>query len=307
MLLRTLGEIDRDNVVVVSAGVAFFALFASVPALVALVSVYGLVSTPEVVAEQVAAALPMLPAEARALMEQALEQAVAQSRGTLSAGALTGIGVSIWTASRGTRALLRAIDIAYDEDQKRGLIRGNAMAYAFTLGVIVSAIVSFSSVVVLPMMLQSLGMASVGALVAAYVRWPLLFTFVSGSLAILYRYGASRRPPKWRWVWVGAVTATTLWLLSSMVMSAYLSSMLMRSAAYGQLGAVLILLLWLYVSSFVVVMGAELNAELEHQTRVDTTVGPERPMGERGAHVADNLGACRTFPRWRGSSGTPRI
>lgn len=297
MIVRTLGEIEHDNVVVVSAGVAFFALFASVPALTALVSIYGLVSPPEQVADQVSQALPALPIDAQQLIVGALDNVVAHSKGTLSIGALAGLAVSFWTASRGTQALLRAINIAYDEEEsRRGIIRANAWAYLFTVGAVVSAVLTFGLVVVLPAAIAGLGLTDGPGRVVSFVRWPLLFGLVCGSLAVLYRHGAIRKPPKWRWVLVGAVSATVLWILCSMALSYYIASMGHYQETYGPLGAVVVLLIWLYVSSFVVVMGAELNGELEHQTRADTTVGEERPLGERGAWVADHVGSCRPLP-----------
>lgn len=301
VLVRTFAEIDNDNVVVVSAGVAFFALFASVPAVTALVMIYGLVSPPEQAAEQLAHALPALPPDVLSVIDRSLEGVVAHSKGALSIGALVSLMISFWTASRGTRALLRAINIAYDEEgTKRGLLRDNALAYLFTVGAVVSTVLTFALVVVLPAAIAGMGLASGPGKVVAFVRWPLLIVLASGSFAVLYRYGAIRQPPKWRWVWVGAIAATLLWILCSMILSSYITAMGTLRETYGPLGAVIVLLVWLYVSSFVVVMGAELNGELEHQTRCDTTVGPDRPMGERGAWVADRMGPCKPLPpEWR--------
>lgn len=301
VIVRTIAEIENDNVVVVSAGVAFFALFASVPAVTALVMIYGLVSPPEQVAEQLASALPTLPPDVQSVIYRSLDGVVAHSKGALSLGALVSLAISFWTASRGTRALLRAINIAYDEEEtKRGIIRDNALAYLFTVGAVISAVLTFALVVVLPAAIAGMGLASGPGKVVAFVRWPLLVLLASGSFAVLYRYGAIRRPPKWRWVWVGAIAATALWILCSMVLSSYITAMGTFRETYGPLGAVIVLLVWLYVSSFVVVMGAELNGELEHQTRCDTTAGPERPMGERGAWVADRMGPCKPLPEeWR--------
>jgi membrane protein len=299
VLIRTFGEIEQDNVVVVSAGVAFFALFGSIPALTALVSVYGLVSPAEEVAEQISQALPMLTPGVQELLREALDNVVKQSAGALSLGAMVGLAVSFWTASRGTRALLRAINIAYDEEgMRRGIIKDNALAYLFTVGAVVSVLLTFGLVIVLPAALAGLGLRSGATIAMTYLRWPMLFVLVAGGLAVLYRHGAIRRAPKWRWVWVGAISATALWLCCSMTMSAYIAFMADFRATYGPLGAVVVLLLWLFVSSFVILMGAELNAELEHQTRTDTTVGPELALGERGAWVADHVGGCRPLPRW---------
>lgn len=301
VIVRTIAEIEHDNVVVVSAGVAFFALFASVPAVTALVMIYGLVSTPEQAAEQLAHALPALPPDVLSVIDRSLESVVAHSKGALSLGAIVSLAVSFWTASRGTRALLRAINIAYDEEgTKRGLIRDNALAYLFTVGAVVSTVLTFALVVVVPAAIAAMGLAEGPGKVVAFVRWPLLIVLASGSFAVLYRHGAIRRPPKWRWVWVGAVSATALWILSSMVLSSYITAMSTLRETYGPLGAVIVLLVWLYVSSFVVIMGAELNGELEHQTGQDTTVGPDRPMGERGAWLADRMGPCKPLPEeWR--------
>ena len=298
VLIRTWGEIESDNVIVIAGGVAFFALFGAVPALTVLVSLYGLLSSPDEVAHQVARATPMLPPQVRQLIRSALQEVVSQSRGTLGAGAAIGLAISAWTASRGTRAMLRAINIAYDQEEaRRGVLRENALAFAFTIGGAVAAVIVFGLVLLLPFAFVALGWTDTPAKVAVYVRWPLLFLFVSSCLATLYRHGAIRRPPKWPWVIVGALAATVCWLLSSMALSAYVRSMGRLHEAYGSLAAVVILLAWLYISALVIVLGAELNAELEHQTEEDTTVGPDRPLGERGAYVADHVGPCRPWPR----------
>ncbi|HHH27175.1 MAG TPA: YihY/virulence factor BrkB family protein, partial [Polyangiaceae bacterium] len=223
VIVRTIAEIENDNVVVVSAGVAFFALFASVPAVTALVMIYGLVSPPEQVAEQLARALPTLPPDVQSVIYRSLDGVVAHSKGALSVGALVSLAISFWTASRGTRALLRAVNIAYDEEEtKRGIIRDNAVAYLFTVGAVISTVLTFALVVVLPAALAGMGLTSGPGKVVAFVRWPLLVILASGSFAVLYRHGPIRRPPKWRWVWVGAITATVLWILCSMVLSSYI-------------------------------------------------------------------------------------
>jgi membrane protein len=191
-------------------------------------------------------------------------------------------------------SLIEGMNIVYDETESRGFIRLNLVALALTLVLMLIALVSLALVAILPGLVGALGLTGMAFTLIQWLRWPLLALVVIGALAMLYRFGPSRDAPQWRWVSWGAGLATLLWILGSIGFSLYVRNFADYNQTYGSLGAVIILLMWFWLSAFVVLMGAELDAEMEHQTKVDTTRGESRPMGERGAHVADTLGSQKS-------------
>jgi membrane protein len=188
------------------------------------------------------------------------------------------------------KALFTALNIAYDEEEKRGFFSFNALAIVLTLGALVFGIVAIALIAVLPALLGHLGLQAIASVAVSLVRWPLLAVAVMVALAVLYRYGPSRNQPQWTWVSWGAVVATVLWLVTSILFSVYVSNFGSYNETYGSLGAGVVFLMWLYLSAFIVLIGAELNSEMEHQTTRDTTRGAEQPMGQRGAQKADTVG-----------------
>jgi membrane protein len=196
----------------------------------------------------------------------------------------------LWSAAKGVKALFIALNIAYQEEESRGFLKLNGMALLLTLAAIIFIIVSLGLIAVLPVLLGGLGLPPAGETLVSLARWPLLGILVMFALAMLYRYGPDREQPQWRWVSWGAVIATLLWLLGSILFSFYAANFGEYNETYGALAAVIILLLWLYLSAYVILLGAEFNAETEHQTRHDTTGEKNKPLGGRGAHVADTVG-----------------
>jgi membrane protein len=188
------------------------------------------------------------------------------------------------------RALINALNIAYDEEEKRGFIQLYAVGFLFTVGLIGAAALALIVIVAVPVVLQFLPLGSLANAAIRGLTWLLLAALVIAGLAVLYRYAPSRSHARLRWVTWGAIGAAALWLVASFLFQVYAANFANYSATYGSLGAVIALLMWLWVSAFVVLLGAEVNAEMEHQTRKDTTTGPEKPLGERGAYVADDVG-----------------
>lgn len=293
ILWRVYNEIGRDHVTIMAAGVAFYALLSIVPAIAALVSIYGLVSDPSDVRSQIAALGPVLPREVRRFLVDQLSRAIDKSSGALGISAITSILFSLWSANRGTKALITAVNVAYEEKEERGIVAQNVFGLVFTLGAIVGTLVALGVVVLVPTVLGYLGLSEVTETAVTLLRWPLLFVVVMLGIGVLYSLGPTRRRAKLRWVSWGAVIATSLWLLSSVLFSLYISYFGSFDETYGSLGAVVILLLWFFVSALVIIVGAEINAEMEHQTCADSTIGEDRPMGERGAYVADHVGPGR--------------
>jgi membrane protein len=287
---RTRKEVKADNVSLLSAGVAYYALFALVPALVALVSLYGLLANPEDVTRQVSDILSAAPSEVRDLVETQLRSITEGNQNNAWLGVVVGVAVALWSASSGMSKLVAAINLAYDEEETRGFIRQRAVALALTIGAIVFLVVSFAIVAFTPSLLEETGFGDAGRMILNILRWPLLAGGLLVGLAILYRYGPDRDPGRWRWVSPGALVATVLWIAGSLLFSLYTANFGKYNETYGSLGAVVVLMLWLYLTGYSIVFGAELNAEIERQTRRDTTEGRERPLGQRAAHAADTVG-----------------
>ena len=290
VLLRVKDQVKADQVPLLAAGVGFYAMLALFPALIAVVSVYGLVADPADVEQQIAGMTSALPAGAADLIGEQLTSIVNSQSSSLTWGLALSLAGVLWSVSSGVQGLIKGLNIAYDEDESRGFVKLRALALLLTLGAIVGVIAALGLIVVVPLLLRAVGLGVVGAWAVRIGRWPLLAVLVAVGLAVVYRYGPDRDRPRWRWVGPGAAIATVLWILGSIGFSVYVNNFGSYNRTYGSLRAVIVLLLWLYLSSFVVLLGAEIDAELEHQTARDSTVGPERPLGRRDAYVADHVG-----------------
>jgi membrane protein len=287
VLLRTKQQIKEDNIPLLAAGVAFYAFIALFPALIAAVTVYGLVSDPAEVEEQIAGFADTLPEDAASLLTDQLTDIAGGSSSALGWGLLLSLGGALFAASGGVQNLIKAVNIAYDEEETRGFVKLRALALALTLGAIVFIVVAIGLIAVLPVLLDGLGAA--GRIAAQVARWGGLVVFVMIALAVVYRFAPDRDDPKFRWVGLGSAVATLLWVLGSAAFSLYVSNFGSYGKTYGALAGVVILLLWLWLTSLIILIGAEINSETEQQTAKDTTQGPEKPMGERRAVKADSL------------------
>jgi membrane protein len=289
ILLRTKNEIGEDHISLIAAGVAFYALLALFPAIAAMIAIWGLAFDPQQIGRQIEALSGILPQQAAAIVTDQARQ-VAGGGGGLSLAAAAGIVFALYSASKGTKALIEGLNVTYDEEEKRGFIRLNLLALALTLGVILAMIVAIGLIIVVPALLGNLGLGSLVQGLIGLLRWPILFLGALLVLAVLYRYAPSRAAARWRWVSWGAAVATVVWVIGSIAFSIYVSNFGSYNETYGSLGAVIILLMWFWLSSFVVLLGAEVNAEMEHQTEQDSTTGAPEPRGRRGAYVADQVG-----------------
>ncbi|MGF1550970.1 MAG: YihY/virulence factor BrkB family protein [Paracoccaceae bacterium] len=289
IVMRTKDEIGRDHVSIVAAGVAFFGLLALFPLIGSIVSIAGLVFEPQTITGQIDSFASQLP-EGAANILKGQAQAVAGSGGLASLTAIVGILLTLYSASSGTKNLMEGMNIAYDEEEGRGFLMKNVVGLSLTLMLIVLFIVGVAIIVVAPAVIGSIGLGSTLGGLSAYLRWPVLALVAIFALAVLYRYGPNRANPEWRWVTPGAVVATILWLVGSAAFSFYVSNFGSYNETYGALAGVIILLLWLWLSSFCILLGAELNSEIEHQTGRDSTTGEPKPQGERGAVKADHVG-----------------
>ena len=294
ILWRTYEQISADRLMLIAAGVVFYAMLAVVPAITALVSMYGLFTKAGTIGVQLEFLSTVMPATSYALISDQVVRIASHSDGKLTFAFVLGLGIALWSANAGMKAIFDALNVVYDEDEKRGIVTLNAVSLIFTLAAIISLLLALGAVVVLPLVLAFVGFTAeyyAGAL--PLLRWPALFVLMVFGLAVLYRFGPSRRHAKWRWVSVGSVVAALAWIGVSLAFSWYLSRFADYNATYGSLGAVIGLMMWLWISTLVILVGAELNSEIEHQTARDSTVGAEKPLGLRGAVMADTVGAAQ--------------
>jgi membrane protein len=289
---RTYQRVDDDRLLATAGGVVFFGLLAIFPAVTALVSSYGLFADPSTISDNLQTLAMMLPAGTFEIVQDQVARVVSKGNTALGATFLFGLGLAVWSANAGVKSIFDALNVAYEEREKRGFIKLNLISLSFTVGGIVALLLMVAAVVAFPLALDHLGIAPESKLIVALARWPLLLLILLAALAILYRFAPSREAPRWQWLSVGAVTAALLWIAGSALLSWYLSAFANYNATYGSLGAAIGLMTWMWMSAIVVMFGAELNSEVERQTLRDTTTGRPKPLGSREAVSADTVGAA---------------
>ncbi len=294
VLKRVKAEAVADNVSLLAGGVAFFALLAIVPLVLAAPSVWGLFADPADATRLIREIASGLPDSAQRLVSQQLRGISRRSNTELGVTAIVSLIVAMWSASSGTKHLIEAVNTAYDEEEHRGFVRVRALAILFTIGAIVFMIVAILLIAVVPKALIDADVPRTLRVVIDIAIWPVLATMMVLASAALYRFAPDRRDPQWRWVSWGAAFATISWLVGSALFALYASNLGSYDKTYGSLGGVVVLMLWLFITALVIVLGAELNAALEAQTRRDTTVGQPRPIGRRDAVAADTVGGDST-------------
>ncbi|MEJ6395971.1 YihY/virulence factor BrkB family protein [Gymnodinialimonas sp. 2305UL16-5] len=283
-------ELAEDHIGLIAAGVAFYALLAIFPAITALMALSGLVFEPAQVTRELEAFTALIPEDAaEILLNQAVAVTGSAERG-LSVAFFISLILAAYSSSKGMGSLIEGLNVAYDEKEKRGFIKLKATTIALTLFLILGLLVGLSATLALPIVLDLLPLPTWLEAFLSLARWLILGLMTIAGLAIIYRYGPSRTNAQWNWLSIGAISACVLWLLASVGFSIYVANFSSYNESFGGLAGVVILLMWLWISAFVILLGAELNAETEAQTRKDTTVGPDKPMGQRGAQKADTLG-----------------
>ena len=293
ILWRVRLQAAEDRITLIAAGTAFYLLLALFPALAAFVSVYGFVADPATVADHISFLGGLMPSGGLDLISTQLESLANQDRDALSLGFVVAFLAAFWSANSGVKTLFQALNVAYEEQEKRSFIHLNLLALAFTIAAISVAIAMIVAVGIVPAALAVLQLGSYSEIIIGLARWPTLIILVAAGISIIYRFGPSRARAKWRWISWGGALATVVWIAASAGFSYYLQNFADYNATYGSLGAVIGLMLWIWISVLILILGAELNAEMEHQTTVDTTTGEPLPMGERGAVVADTLGDAK--------------
>ena len=256
----------RDHLSVVSAGCAFYALYAIFPALTASISLYGLTANPATVEHQFELLKSVLPPQAYTIVIDQIRRIVETSERTLGWSFGASLLIALWLAHRGTQTMFSALDIAYGEPERRSLLRIILSAIGYTIIAILVGVAMLTAIVYVPDLFDATGHPKVIETALVYLRWPILFFVTLFMLALIYRFGPSRENPKWQWITAGSLFATLLWLLASYGFSYYVSHFANYDRMYGSLGAVIVLLFWLYLSFYIVLLGAEINAEVERWT-----------------------------------------
>ena len=300
---RVLEGFQSDRVMLVAAGVTFYGLLALFPAIAAVVSLYGLFTDATTITSHLGLLSGFLPAGALDVIGDQVKLLTAQGQGTLGVTFIGTLALSLWGANAATKAIFDALNIIYKEREKRGFykerekrgfVQLTLRSLAFTLGGTVLVLLAIGGIIVVPVALKVLGFADGStAYLLSLLRWPLLFVAILFALACLYRFGPSRERPQWRWVTWGSAIAAGIWIIGSLLLSWYVANFGTYNATYGSLGAIIGFLVWMWLSTIVVLTGAEINAEAEHQTAQDSTEGRTKPIGSRGARVADEVGAAR--------------
>ncbi len=288
--LRVKDKIGSDHVTLIAAGVAFYALLAIFPAITALMALAGFVLEPSQVTAQIETLSNMIPREAaQIILDQAIGIAGSESAG-LGIAFILGAGVALYSASKGMASLMEGLNIVYDESETRGFFKRLATTLVLTLFLILGLILGLVATLAVPVILNMLTVSGWLASVLSLSRWVILALLAMTGLAVLYRYGPARENAQWRWITPGAVAGCLLWIAGSVGFSVYVSNFGSYNETFGSMAGVIILLVWLWISAFIVLLGAELNAEIEAQTKHDSTTGESEPIGDRGAQKADVLG-----------------
>jgi membrane protein len=293
ILWRVYDSVNDNRLLAVAGGVAFYSLLAIFPAVAAFVSLYGLIADASTIDSHLSLAAGIFPAGAVDLLHEQITRIAAKGNAKLGLGFITGLAIAIWSANAGMKAIIDALNVVYDEKEKRSFVKLNLLSLLFTLIAILSLMVALAGVVVAPMVFSAIGLSSLWSLVIVVLRWPLLLVLAAVALAAIYRCGPSRTEARWQWLSVGSVAAAIGWMITSVLFSWYIAHFGAYNATYGSLGAVVGMMMWMWISAVVILLGGELNAEIEHQTAHDSTVGAAKPLGARGAVMADTIGAAR--------------
>jgi len=293
ILLRTYQQMNDNRLLAVAAGVVFYGLLALFPAITALVSSYALFAEGSTINQHLSSLGSFLPGGAMDIVKDQADRVLAKGDVKLGTAFLFSFLLAVWSANGGVKAVIDALNVAYEEKEERGFFKLNAVSLALTFGGLIAVLVAIGAIVALPLVLAAIGLNSIIEAIIRYGRWPVLVLMILLGLAALYRYAPSRRSPQWKWISVGSAFATVTWLIGSALLSFYLANYAHYDATYGSLGAAIGLMVWMWMSTIVILLGAELNAQIEHQTTKDTTEGGTKPLGSRDATVADSVGAAK--------------
>ncbi|SOE17312.1 membrane protein [Hoeflea halophila] len=287
ILKRVANEISADNLLLVAGGATFYMLLAMVPFISAVVSIYGLFSDPTSLTNHIAAFSNIVPQAMLGIIEDQLIRLTSKDNTTLGLTLIVSVGLSLWSANAGMKSIFQSLNVVYDESEKRGFVRLTLTTLVFTIAAVATILVLAGTVIVLPVVFSYIPAAESTEWLVQGVSFAVMFAIIISGLTLLYRYGPSRSSARWGWLWIGAIAAAVLILVVSLAFTIYVSNFAKFDETYGSLGAIIGFMMWLWLMISVVLIGAEVNAEIEHHTIRDTTVGERQPMGQRGAVKAD--------------------
>lgn len=289
-LMRVKKEVSDDKVSMLAASMSYYALLACVPALTSMVLLYAWFSNPAEISRHIAEISRFLPSEAEEILRGQLTALSSKAPSTLGLSAIGSLLFSLWSASKGSTSVIEAMNIIYGEKECRGFFKRTAMALGFTLLGTVLSLVAIVVVVAMPAITAAFNFGPMFETLGNIAGWFTLLLIFSFYLSCVYRFGPCRQKAKWKWVSRGSIIASILWALTSLLFSWYAASFGDFNKTYGSLGAVVVLMTWFWLSGYIILLGGEINSELEHQTKKDTTTGQSKPMGTRGARMADTIG-----------------
>ncbi len=290
ILWRTYRQIGDNRLLALAAGVVFYGLLALFPALAAFVSLYGLFAKASSISDQLSLVVGVFPDGAIDIIRDQIARLIAKGDAKLSINFIAAFCIALWSANAGTKAIIDALNVIYEEKEKRGFIRLTLFSLGFTLAALAALTLALTGILLLLHLLDYFGLDRLSALILRVARWPTLLLATIFSLSFIYRFGPSRTEPQWQWISVGSIAASIAALVTSSLLSWYFASLANYDATYGSLGAVIGTMLWLWILWVVVLLGAQLNSEIEHQTARDSTTGRPKPLGRRGATMADTVG-----------------
>ena len=286
---RTAKKFSENELLSEAASVTFYALLSLFPAITAIVSIYGLFTDRSTIEGQLENVSAFVPSGGMDIIREQIHRLTQSPASGLGIGAMVGLLTALWSANAGTKAMFSALNDVYGEREDRGFVKVTALSLAFTLGGVALILVGIGMIALLPVVFSAIGLGNVLDVVARLARWPLIVVIMISALAMLYRFGPSRRLAKWRWVsWGGAIGAVS-WIGLSIGFSWYVTHFGSYNKTYGSLGAIIGFMTWIWLSTTVLLLGAQINAELETQTEKDSTVGSEKPLGSRGAASANTV------------------
>jgi membrane protein len=289
VLLRVFHGVSEDRITTISGGVTFFVLLALFPGLAGLISLYGLFADSSTIGQHLSSLEGILPEGGMQILRDQFQQLTSQPPQKLGFATAASLAISLWSANGGVKAMFEGLNAVYEESEKRSFINLNAISLALTSIVLGFVMAALLTITVVPKLLSFLGLPGISEIVA-YARWPVLLVVASLMIAVIYRFGPSRDQPQWRWISPGSIFAAVTWIAASLLFSWYTAHFGSYNKTYGSLGAAVGFMTWIWISTMVILVGAKINAELEHQTAADTTVGKPAPRGERGARMADTVG-----------------
>jgi membrane protein len=290
ILARVWRKTGDDNISLMAAGVAFYAFLSIVPLLGAMIMTYGLIADTSTIADHMRVIIRLVPKDAAKLILDQIVSLVTASTGRKGLGLLVAVLVSLFGASRASGAIIMALNVVYEQRERRSLLRTTLIAFVMIIaavGVAIVGLLAASALALLSKWANRLG--DITTIVIGIATWLVAGALASMAIAAAYRYAPDRHDAKWRWISLGSGLATLLWLIATLAFGLYAATIGHYNATYGSLGAVVVLLMWLYVSAYALLLGASVNAEIERQLARDTTTGPAKPLGRRGATVADQV------------------